>query len=71
MSSTNSVSYQCFFFFFFTVVQVQLTPFSPHPPINVSKSFIFCLCIKSIMVESNNYICIQNNTPEYHNWVCF
>ena len=34
------------------------------------KFFYLCLCIKSVTLESNNDMCMQNNTL-HDKWVCF
>ena len=33
--------------------------------------FYLCLGIKSVTLESNNDVCMQNNTLEYDNQFCF
>ena len=39
--------------------------------INIFNSFIYAYVLKSVILESNNDIHMQNSAPEYDNGFCF
>ena len=51
-------------------LQAGTQPTEPHQPGQCFQFFYLCLCVKSVTLESNNDIHMQNNTLEYDNQFC-